>query len=110
MTSGIYMWFNAQNGKVYIGQAIDFRIRKNQYLSELRKGTHHGRSKSNPDYLQKAWDSYEGDDKHIILHDDGTIEELLGYDSEDRAVFETVLNLPARLKQILHWIENQEKD
>lgn len=52
MPSGIYAIQNRNNGKVYIGSAIDFRKRKNVHFCLLRKGKHHS------SHLQKAWDKY----------------------------------------------------
>ncbi len=48
----IYQIKNLENGKVYIGQSIDFEKRKNQHLQRLKVGKHHNKE------LQKDFDAY----------------------------------------------------
>ena len=50
--SGIYVIQNTKNGKVYIGQAQDFRKRWNEHRRLLDYGTHKSR------HLQAAWNKY----------------------------------------------------
>lgn len=57
--SCIYKITNIVNGKVYIGQTINYKKRSKQHFSTLRKGVHR-----NP-YLQKSFDKY-GEDKFVI--------------------------------------------
>jgi group I intron endonuclease len=49
---GIYMIYNQENKKAYIGQASHIRKRFNSHKSELKNGCH-GNS-----YLQNAWNKY----------------------------------------------------
>jgi len=55
MTSGIYGIININNGKMYIGSAIDFEKRRCEHLRKLRRNCHHSR------YLQNAWNKYGED-------------------------------------------------
>lgn len=50
--SGIYVILNTKNGKVYIGQAEDFRKRWVHHTCALN-GDYHGNT-----YLQNAWNKY----------------------------------------------------
>jgi group I intron endonuclease len=50
--SGIYVILNTKNGKVYIGQAANFRQRWNAHKSRLNKGHHQNH------HLQAAWNKY----------------------------------------------------
>lgn len=51
--SGIYMCTCNGNGKSYIGQSKDVKLRKSQHLSELRGGYHFN------EYLQRSYDKYK---------------------------------------------------
>lgn len=55
IVSGIYYVLNKQNGKVYIGSAVDMRHRWNEHRSSLRAGLHHSAR------LQRAWNKYGED-------------------------------------------------
>lgn len=57
--SDIYRITCIANEKIYIGSAVDFRVRWINHLSELRNGIHHSIS------LQRAWDKY-GEDTFIF--------------------------------------------
>lgn len=50
--SGIYICTCSGNGKQYIGQSKDVKLRKCQHLSELRYGKHYN------DYMQKSYNKY----------------------------------------------------
>ena len=50
--SVIYQIRNIANNKIYIGSAINARVRRNRHVSDLRKGTHHSI------ILQRAWIKY----------------------------------------------------
>lgn len=52
--SGIYMCTCIVNGKSYIGQSKDVKLRKCQHLSELRNGSHFNK------YLQRSYNKYKG--------------------------------------------------
>lgn len=52
MTSGIYQIINKENGKIYIGSTLNFKMRFRGHKSELRRGVH-----SNT-HLQNAWLRY----------------------------------------------------
>lgn len=51
-TSGIYKIEHLESGKVYIGSAVDFRIRWRNHLSTLRRGIHRSI------LLQRAWNKH----------------------------------------------------
>lgn len=51
-TSGIYIILNTKTGKVYIGQAVDFRGRWQRHKKDLNTGRHYN------GYLQAAWNKY----------------------------------------------------
>lgn len=57
--SCIYKITNIVNGKVYIGQTINYKKRSKEHFSTLRKGVHR-----NP-YLQSSFDKY-GEEKFVI--------------------------------------------
>ncbi|QIW88501.1 hypothetical protein [Pseudanabaena phage PA-SR01] len=40
MTSGIYQIINKENGKIYIGSTLNFKMRFRGHKSELRRGIH----------------------------------------------------------------------
>lgn len=67
----IYCIKNKINGKVYIGQTIDFGGRRNDHLCKLRKSIHHS------DHLQKSWNLY-GEQSFLfeILEDSINVEDL----------------------------------
>jgi group I intron endonuclease len=50
--SGIYEIFNTINGKRYVGQALNMKVRRQQHIRELHQGRHF-----NPK-LQRAWVKY----------------------------------------------------
>jgi len=52
MTCGIYQIVNMINGHIYIGSAVNFRMRKNEHWRRARKGIHHST------YFQLAWNKY----------------------------------------------------
>lgn len=70
--SGIYKITNIQNGKIYIGSAINIESRKRIHLSALRKGNHH-----NP-HLLAAYKKY-GEDSFVwdILEHVTQLNDLL---------------------------------
>jgi group I intron endonuclease len=50
--SGIYAIFNDINGKLYIGSAVDLRVRMRRHIWQLKNGSHHNY------HLQKAVTKY----------------------------------------------------
>lgn len=72
--AGIYIIRNTQNGKGYVGGAVDLRGRFNKHLRELRRGDHHSLK------LQRAWNKY-GEDSFEI--------EVLEVVADPRGVVET---------------------
>ena len=52
MNSGLYLITNTANGKIYIGQASNFRTRWNQHKSSLNLNKHTNQ------HLQRAWSVY----------------------------------------------------
>ncbi|WEK53329.1 MAG: GIY-YIG nuclease family protein [Candidatus Cohnella colombiensis] len=52
MKIGIYKITNLINGKVYIGQTVNYNKRIKTHISKLRTNTHHN------EHLQRAWDLY----------------------------------------------------
>jgi len=55
MKIGIYKITNLINGKVYIGQTINYGKRLRAHKSKLKAGKHHN------EHLQRAWDLQEGE-------------------------------------------------
>ena len=51
----IYCIRNKVTDKVYIGSAMNFKVRKSQHLSSLRKNKHHSI------HLQRSWNKYGGE-------------------------------------------------
>jgi len=51
-TSGVYQIRCKRNGKVYVGSAVNLRVRWEAHQRGLRKGLHHN------SYLQRAWTCY----------------------------------------------------
>ena len=47
---GIYQIVNNENGKMYIGSAVNLNNRRKCHICMLKKGNHHC------NYLQHAWD------------------------------------------------------
>ena len=52
---GIYKITNLIDGKVYIGQTVNYNKRKKRHLSSLENGNHHN------EHLQRAFDKYGRD-------------------------------------------------
>ena len=50
--SVIYTIVCTANGRLYVGSALSFGVRKRIHLSDLNHGRHHSR------HLQRAWDKY----------------------------------------------------
>ena len=57
--SGIYQIKNLENGKLYIGSAVDFKRRKRQHFFNLRHNKHKN------SHLQNAWNKY-GEEKFVF--------------------------------------------
>ena len=47
MNTGIYAIENTINGKMYVGSAVNLKVRKQQHLRDLRAGEHHSRKLQN---------------------------------------------------------------
>jgi group I intron endonuclease len=58
--SGIYGLINLQNGHIYVGQAVNLKIREYRHLRELRKGKHGNK------HLQRAFDKV-GPDNFLFV-------------------------------------------
>jgi len=71
MISGIYIILNTKNGKVYIGQAVDFGERWYVHRSALKNNRHKNR------HLQAAWNKY-GEDCFVfeVVEIVNSIDEL----------------------------------
>lgn len=54
-TSGIYSITNSQNGKRYVGSAVDIKRRWREHRSDLRHNRHHNK------YLQNSWNKHRED-------------------------------------------------
>lgn len=67
---GIYKITNLIDGKVYIGQTVNYNKRKKRHLSSLKNGNHHN------EHLQRAFDKYGEDSFKIELIKKCNIEEL----------------------------------
>lgn len=67
---GIYKITNLIDGKVYIGQTVNYNKRKKRHLSSLENGNHHN------EHLQRAFDKYGEDSFKIELIKKCNIEEL----------------------------------
>lgn len=52
MNTGIYQITNLQNGKSYVGSAVNFRHRWREHVRQLSTNTHHSK------VMQRAWDKY----------------------------------------------------
>jgi group I intron endonuclease len=55
MVSGIYKIVNLENGKFYIGSAVNLQKRKHRHWVELASNRHHNK------HLQSAWNKYGAD-------------------------------------------------
>lgn len=69
--SGIYSIINKQNGKRYIGSAVNLKRRINEHKNRLNKNKHNNR------YLQNAWNKY-GKQSFIF--------EILEYTSKEKLI------------------------
>lgn len=61
MNSGIYAILNKINKKLYIGSAINLRIRKNDHLKLLRKNKHYNR------YLQSTFNKHKEENFSFLI-------------------------------------------
>lgn len=66
----IYKITNLVDGKVYIGQTINYPKRKRSHISHLINGKHHN------EHLQNAWDKYGEDKFEIEIIEECTVSEL----------------------------------
>lgn len=71
MTSGVYKITNTQNGKCYVGSAIDLEKRKKEHLRMLNRNYH------NNNYLQNAWNKYGSNSFDFLVVEKCTKEDLL---------------------------------
>jgi len=81
MNSGVYILRNLQNGKVYIGSAININRRKQEHFKTLRRGIH-----SNI-HLQRAWEKY-GEcsfEWKVLIH--CGIDDLLHYEQRAMEIY-----------------------
>ena len=79
MKGYIYHITNKKNNKKYIGQTINYEIRKNTHLRNLRNGKHHSEK------LQRAWNKYGEDSFEFSVQEVeiSTIEELYYLEIEE---------------------------
>lgn len=78
--SGIYIIRNLVNGKVYVGSSVDLCRRKEQHLSDLRRGSHINA------HLQRAYNHY-------------------GLESFEFEVLEQVEDTTSLIAREQHWID-----
>ena len=71
MISCIYQIKNKLNGKIYIGSAKNFHVRKLKHLNYLKHGKHHCR------YLQFAWNKYGSENFEFIILEECEKEKLV---------------------------------
>lgn len=57
--SVIYRIRNISNNKIYIGSAVNARVRRNRHVADLRKGIHHSL------LLQRSWNKH-GEDNFVF--------------------------------------------
>lgn len=67
---GIYKITNLIDNKVYIGQTVNYRKRKNSHLSSLKENKHHN------EHLQRAFNKYGENSFEMELLEECKIEEL----------------------------------
>lgn len=67
---GIYKITNLIDGKIYIGQTVNYKKRKTSHLTSLKNGKHHN------EHLQRAFEKYGENSFKIKLIKECTIEEL----------------------------------
>lgn len=83
--SCIYAIRNKKNGKIYIGSAADFLVRKRLHISTLNRNKHHSL------YLQNSWNKHGADafefkpliicaKKDLLLYEQRTLDEYRSYD------------------------------
>lgn len=70
-SSGIYSIENIDNGKIYIGSAVNFRKRWNSHSHSLCSNTHYNI------YLQRAWNKYGADNFIFSIIEIAAPESLL---------------------------------
>lgn len=49
---GVYLIRNIKNGKVYVGQTNNLKLRKQNHFADLKANIHHNK------HLQSAWNKY----------------------------------------------------
>lgn len=69
-TVGIYKITNTIDGKIYIGQTVNYEKRKTRHLNSLKNGNHHN------EHLQKSFNKYGEDQFKIELIQECKSEEL----------------------------------
>lgn len=68
--AGIYKITNLEDGKIYIGQTVNYKKRKKSHLNSLNNGSHHN------EHLQRAFDKYGENYFKIELLEKCDIKEL----------------------------------
>lgn len=73
---GIYKITNLIDGKIYVGQTVNYRKRKNTHLASLKRGKHHN------SHLQRAFNKYGESSFEIELIKECKISELDSLEKE----------------------------
>lgn len=88
MVGYIYHIKNTINGKMYIGQTIQYDVRKKTHLNDLKKNKHHSQK------LQRAWNKY-GEENFIFEvqeYEINNIEELYLLEQEEIKKYDSYFN------------------
>ena len=67
---GVYLIRNIKNGKVYIGQTNNLKIRKQSHFSDLKANIHHNK------HLQNAWNKYGAENFEFEVLEECSLEKL----------------------------------
>lgn len=67
---GVYVIRNIKNGKVYVGQTNDLKLRKRNHFSDLKANIHHNK------HLQNAWNKYGEENFEFEVLEECPLEKL----------------------------------
>lgn len=67
---GVYLIRNIKNGKVYVGQTNNLKIRKQNHFADLKANIHHNK------HLQNAWNKYGGKNFEFEVLEECSLDKL----------------------------------
>ena len=67
---GVYLIRNIKNGKVYVGQTNNLKLRKQNHFADLKANIHHNK------HLQSAWNKYGKENFEFEVLEECSLDKL----------------------------------